>query len=1455
MEMKKILPKTKSLATLILTIMLVATMPLTLLTPTAYAATTITLSPTSGPCGTVVSVTGTGYTENLAALTLTFGGIPITNTWTTTSTGAIITGSTFTVPSTTPGTYTVIVSDAAGNSASATFTITAVTLTIYPTSGPTGNTILVSATGFLPESTISTATFGVADVKSSLSSLAVDEDGAIYVTFPSASLTAPTTYPSSKSVVLTDSSGNRGTATFSLTRPSITLSPTSGKFGRLVTVTGSGFKPGGTIIIKWDTTSQTTFPTTITATSAGTFTAKFTITSSVAAENLVGAHTVYAYDGASTTVTNVASATFTVTPSITVYMGATATSSTTNYVPVSTGSSFVTVTGSGFAASSALTFTFAGPATPTNTFAATTSTAAGALSVSSTLATWPSTAGTYSLTITDAQDNSASATIVTNADGSFWVLDPTSGPVGTTVTATYFGATSSGNLEASTDASAEWATDPLYPYTYGNVAKLYQLGDTDQEYAYVRVYPYTDLTLSDLTTAANIPTFKYYVGAGSYPPALELHFEEAGGDGWVDVTVYAYGPVTPVWPTTTGIWYDTASTSPNYKLTTGHYAVAYGEESDGTDIAINLGSNPLSAIIAQIVALDSSADDWVLTRVTPQVGWQAVGPQTVYIDDVKIDGVTYPLEPSDIKVGSTSTGLTDGPIAGAYPTLHARTFTVPNVLPGVYTVTGTNGFSTMNAATFTVTTATPTITLSPTSGPKLGGPVTITWSGFISGATITYTFAGTTFTPTYASISKGIATFDVPSYIVGANTVTLSDGTNTASATFTITAPSVTLVSTTIKSKTTMIKANFTGFDQSVDISTFTIGGTSVTALVPTSTDAAGKAYCTFTSPDTVTGGSKTLVVTDASGNTYSQTVTAVPKITLTPKAGVVGTEVTLTGWGFGASKTATMTIGTTSVTLYTGTTAGVTTTAAGAIPGSVTFTVPSTLTTGAYTVTVTDATYPANTATATFTVSAPEFTMTPSSGSAGITVTVTGAGWIPSITNLGWIKFDTTTVYTNGDTDTYGRLDPLAGWTFTVPAVAAGSHTVTVSDGTLEKTATFTVITPSITLSATSGKVADTITITGSGFNPTATITYTSATVGNVWFGTSAVPLASTNTVTAVASDGTLGTGVKIAVPTGSVAGNYTIKLKFTGLEVSQTFTVIPKITVSSTTGYLKGSAITVTGTGFAASKDITVTLANTTIVLSATATSSTGTISGTYALPVDQPTGASILIVTDAAGNSASKTITVGVPTVTLSPSSGAAGTTVQVTGSGFFPAAVTYIIAFDGVVQTTSPPSLTSSTGSTIGFFAVPTTAAAGVHTVALTDTNGNTASATFTVTTVAAAAVDSATLSSTAGTVNPTTGTAQTSFARGTSAKIDFVLQTTTGTANVIWKITFQQPDLSVYNIVTTSASASTTPSTMSMEQLLPSTAQIGTWTATVQIFASDGATPLAVTTVTFAVTAS
>jgi hypothetical protein len=237
-----------------------------------------------------------------------------------------------------------------------------------------------------------------------------------------------------------------------------------------------------------------------------------------------------------------------------------------------------------------------------------------------------------------------------------------------------------------------------------------------------------------------------------------------------------------------------------------------------------------------------------------------------------------------------------------------------------------------------------------------------------------------------------------------------------------------------------------------------------------------------------------------------------------------------------------------------------------------------------------------------------------------------------------------------------------------------------------------------------------------------------------------------------------------------------------------------------------------------------------------------------------VTQPTGANTLVVTDASGNTATYTVTVSVPTVTLIPVSGAAGASVEVTGAGYLAITSTYVVTFDGTVMTTSPTPLTSATGSIIAFFTVPTTAAVGTHTVTLTDSSGNIGSATFTVTSAPPPTiftVSTSELSSSAATLN-SAGAAQTSFAPGATVKFSFGLQTISGSGSVVWAITITQ-GTTVYNIVNVPASISTSVSTETFSQLIPAGAAAGTWTATIQVYASNGVTPLAVTTLSFTVT--
>jgi len=97
----------------------------------------------------------------------------------------------------------------------------------------------------------------------------------------------------------------------------------------------------------------------------------------------------------------------------------------------------------------------------------------------------------------------------------------------------------------------------------------------------------------------------------------------------------------------------------------------------------------------------------------------------------------------------------------------------------------------------------------------------------------------------------------------------------------------------------------------------------------------------------------------------------------------------------------------------------------------------------------------------------------------------------------------------------------------------------------------------------------------------------------------------------------------------------------------------------------------------------------------------------------------------------------------------------------------------------------------------------------------------------------------------------TGDVQSSFARGTTVEISFVLESLGGGGSVVWAITVQQ-DSVVYNIVDVPCAISTIPMIVTYSQLLPVDYPVGTWIATVQVYASNGVTPLAVTTLIFTV---
>ena len=150
-------PKKESLV-LMLVLMSVIVITLSNVEPLVFAAPTATLSTTSGPVGTTVTVTGTGW--NVADTGLTFpstpsvsGGFAVNITCTITPpTGIINPGCQFSVSLlASPAIYTITVTGTVGgDTTTATFTVTSSTVSVSPNQVGPAFFVTVTGSGFSP---------------------------------------------------------------------------------------------------------------------------------------------------------------------------------------------------------------------------------------------------------------------------------------------------------------------------------------------------------------------------------------------------------------------------------------------------------------------------------------------------------------------------------------------------------------------------------------------------------------------------------------------------------------------------------------------------------------------------------------------------------------------------------------------------------------------------------------------------------------------------------------------------------------------------------------------------------------------------------------------------------------------------------------------------------------------------------------------------------------------------------------------------------------------------------------------------------------------------------------------------------------------------------------------------------------------------------------------------------
>ncbi len=196
-------------------------------------------------------------------------------------------------------------------------------------------------------------------------------------------------------------------------------------------------------------------------------------------------------------------------------------------------------------------------------------------------------------------------------------------------------------------------------------------------------------------------------------------------------------------------------------------------------------------------------------------------------------------------------------------------------------------------------------------------------------------------------------------------------------------------------------------------------------------------------------------------------------------------------------------------------------------------------------------------------------------------------------------------------------------------------------------------------------------------------------------------------------------GTNVNTSFPIPTAArGTHNVVLEdvTAGTSITATFTVNPLIIISPTSG-AAGTVVTVAGTGFAASETgITITWDSTMPVAGGITANAQGSWGSSF---TTVPTSAAGTHIIDVFGAITSAVLVpdvafnVAAPHITVNPSSGAVGSTVSVSASGFFPNETGIAVTYDGVTIASGVSA--SSEGSWTTTCTVPESASGIAHTV--------------------------------------------------------------------------------------------------------------------------------------------
>ena len=233
----------------------------------------ITIDPDDGPVGTEVEIEGIEFGDS-EDFTVEYDGDEIdieSGDSDTDSNGEFIL--TVIIPESTAGEHTIkVLGEDSGAEPEETFTVEP-EITVSPTEANANETATVTGTGFAGRTDFTVYLDGT-----ELASDETDSDGSFDVDF-----TVPAIASGTYDVMALDEDDNEATAELSIAATTVKLEPTTGNVGTPIAVSGGGFTPGVTIIIKYDDTQETT----ATVQASGIFAVIFNAPASVSGEHVV----------------------------------------------------------------------------------------------------------------------------------------------------------------------------------------------------------------------------------------------------------------------------------------------------------------------------------------------------------------------------------------------------------------------------------------------------------------------------------------------------------------------------------------------------------------------------------------------------------------------------------------------------------------------------------------------------------------------------------------------------------------------------------------------------------------------------------------------------------------------------------------------------------------------------------------------------------------------------------------------------------------------------------------------------------------------------------------------------------------------------------------------------------------------------------------------------------------